>query len=315
MRILITGSSGILGKYLLDYLKDAALFDTDLLDFKKTQSVIKNVDSQVLIHLASQGNIDYCQKNKNAAYKTNVEASINLHQNIKKNCKFIFISSSNVYDGKLKSYSEDSPRNPINFYGETKKAFEDYLIQNSQNFAILRLTNLYGIPPKNYRNSFITSLFSASENNATMTSSPLSRARFPFLKKDDISGSIHPQANARGFLETAINAVNDRFTNFLYAKDAANLIKEVAKMKNGNVVINFGGTEVLSFYNFAKKLTKSLDHKKIMIKPVKSEDFKNIAPRPQMLNLSNKRAFTLLKVKPLGFYDAMADIKKGLQKH
>lgn len=40
-----------------------------------------------------------------------------------------------------------------------------------------------------------------------MTASPFSQAGFP-LKKDDISGSIHSQTNARGSLETAINFVN-----------------------------------------------------------------------------------------------------------
>ena len=41
-----------------------------------------------------------------------------------------------------------------------------------------------------------------------MTSSSLLQAGFPYLTKDDISGSIHPPANARGFLETVINLGN-----------------------------------------------------------------------------------------------------------
>ena len=40
-----------------------------------------------------------------------------------------------------------------------------------------------------------------------MTSSPLLRAGFPTLTKDDISGSIHPRAYARGFLESVIKEI------------------------------------------------------------------------------------------------------------
>ncbi|KKQ36472.1 MAG: hypothetical protein US53_C0050G0004 [Candidatus Woesebacteria bacterium GW2011_GWA1_37_7] len=63
-----------------------------------------------------------------------------------------------------------------------------------------------------------------------MTSSPLLRAGFPYLTKDDISGSIHPRANgstlltilslskdARGFLETVI-MVEIKCTRFKHLK-------------------------------------------------------------------------------------------------
>ena len=49
--------------------------------------------------------------------------------------------------------------------------------------------------------------FKIAKRNFPMTSSPFLRTGFSFLKKDCISGSIHPRANTRCFLETAIKSL------------------------------------------------------------------------------------------------------------
>src|SRR3989344_5764580 len=54
----------------------------------------------------------------------------------------------------------------------------------------------------------------ANKSILTMTSSPISQAGFPSLKKDDISGSIHLRAKARGFLETVINRFKSNMKRF-----------------------------------------------------------------------------------------------------
>ena len=48
------------------------------------------------------------------------------------------MSSAEVFDGYKGCYSEDDSPNPLNFYGELKLRIENYLINNYNNYTIVR---------------------------------------------------------------------------------------------------------------------------------------------------------------------------------
>lgn len=152
MKILITGSEGMLGQYFQKILNKNKhdLYKTskrkkisqknyiqiDFVNFdKKKQNLLKNfVSPDLIIHCAALTNVDKCEKYKSLAYQINCESTkkiIEIFPNVKK----IFISSDAVF-GNEKFRSETSKRNPINYYGITKCISEDLILAEKNNIVI-----------------------------------------------------------------------------------------------------------------------------------------------------------------------------------
>ena len=68
-----------------------------------------------------------------------------------------YISTDFVFDGEKKEpYIETDKPNPINIYGLSKLKGEQYIINNLNNFFILRLSWLYGKTGKNFVDTIIS---------------------------------------------------------------------------------------------------------------------------------------------------------------
>ena len=154
MRILLLGSSGMLGKSIYKFLKnDFEVYTNGLkkrkydLCKKKNLSILLNkTKPDVIINSLGITNIEICNKNKKLAKKVNFEILKNLF-NIKKryNYKFwlIQISTDQLYDAisfKTKS-TEKSEIKINNYYTKTKVQAER--ICESNKSLILR-TNFFG---------------------------------------------------------------------------------------------------------------------------------------------------------------------------
>lgn len=156
--ILITGSSGFIGSFILDYLKNRKIkcFGVDkkynnylrlknfekvnLLNKKKLSKIFKKIKPKYVIHLAAESGLNKCHKNRVKAYKNNVESTFNLLDLAEKNnCKNILIASSFAVDK-----FEITP----SFYGFTKKTCEAMSISFKKNFnmniATLKFSNVFG---------------------------------------------------------------------------------------------------------------------------------------------------------------------------
>ena len=131
--ILITGSSGFLGKNLYSYLCDihdvigVSRSDSKTTDIKMEISSnnippkLMKIHPDIIVHCAALVNADYCEEHKEEAFNANVKSTLNIVKYaIEKNAKMIYISSDYVYDGLYGGYTEQSTPNPINYYGITK---------------------------------------------------------------------------------------------------------------------------------------------------------------------------------------------------
>src|SRR4030043_1354309 len=153
MKILITGSAGFLGKNLYVALKEQyKVFGVDknesqftdesidITDEEKTKDLIGRIEPDVIIHTAALTNVDYCQTHQKEAYTANVETTKNLVGSLDaRKTKFILILSDYVYDGRTGNYTEESPVNPLNYYGDTKLRAEEIAKEYGNNL-ILRST-------------------------------------------------------------------------------------------------------------------------------------------------------------------------------
>lgn len=104
MRILVTGGSGYLGTHVRKY------FNAD--DFSRSSGcdVLNSYDTQavseydLVIHLAAY--LDKDPANAENVFLTNVEGTVNVLKNLKKNAVFIFASTKDVYHRFADNYDE-----------------------------------------------------------------------------------------------------------------------------------------------------------------------------------------------------------------
>lgn len=174
MRILVTGANGFLGYYIVDLLlryghdviasgrgpcrlpfhqANFHWVSFDFADAARTQSVIDLYRPAVLIHAGAMSRPDECEINQWEAYMTNVEGTSNLLRAAERaGAFFIFLSTDFVFDGQRGMYHENDQRNPVNFYGRTKKEAEDRVEAYSFPWAIVRTVLVYGEPMTGGRN-------------------------------------------------------------------------------------------------------------------------------------------------------------------
>ena len=148
----IIGASGLIGGSLYELLKSKSLdvygtysknnednlifFDMNKSDFSCFNKVEEN---DIFYILSAYSNPSWIAQNKSLAEELNYTKTIELIDFlIEKRVKIIFMSSVEIFDGQKGEYSEEDTPNPLNFYGELKYRVEKYIINNYDNYTIVR---------------------------------------------------------------------------------------------------------------------------------------------------------------------------------
>ena len=173
MKILITGSDGMLGHDLADVLKgkhELILTTSKTLDITDKNHVIDFVSSQkpdMLINAAAYTDVDGCEKNQELAYSVNGEGVRNLAMACKKiGCGLVHISTDYVFSGEnTRPWVEDDETGPISVYGKSKLEGEKAICEILEKYFILRTAWLYGVNGRN----FPKTMLELSENHSKIT--------------------------------------------------------------------------------------------------------------------------------------------------
>ncbi len=160
MKILITGSSGLIGGFIYSHLNsNHSLLGIDIINSETTDKLVditdkdclKNIldefEPDMVIHVAAQKDLIQCEENKAETWCSNVNPlSIITDYLSQKTGKLIYISSDMVFDGTKGNYTEEDPTCPINWYGATKVAGELIpVIRMAENsISILRTAQVFG---------------------------------------------------------------------------------------------------------------------------------------------------------------------------
>ena len=229
MRILLTGSSGLIGSYVLKYLLEAGqqvnvlvrdssklpypestnlnIFTSDIIDSKAVDKSIKGCN--IVIHLAAF--ISAAEDNPAEFDKTNVVGTKNLLEAAKENDveKFIFSSSLAAHQYlKHSIINEESltyPENYFSKYAESKAQAEKLVLEYSNSglpYIIIYPTRVFGIGPLTDANGATKAIYLYLKN------------RLPFLidKGEQYSSWAFVEDVARGI----ILAANSKLTNQMY---------------------------------------------------------------------------------------------------
>ncbi|MDC3049994.1 NAD(P)-dependent oxidoreductase [Candidatus Pelagibacter sp.] len=207
MNYLITGGSGYIGSELvkklihenenvinIDVLKSDNLksknFQFDILDENKLENVFKNNKIDIIIHNLAKVPLT---KNKNVFKKVNINSTQNILKLFKKYKvkKLIFVSSSAVYGIPDNCpISENTTRNPVEPYGESKKISEDLCfdyIQNGGNITIIRPRTVIGLN----RFGIFSFLFDWIKNDLPVPVMSGGKNYYQFLDVRDLSSAIY----------------------------------------------------------------------------------------------------------------------------
>ena len=171
LKVLVTGSTGLLGCRLVPYLQDcghhvisagytsSSSLNFDLRSLNESILALDKVKPDVIVNLAALTNVDYCEKHPYDAYLLNVKTVENLCTWIGKErntCHLIHISTDQVYDGCGPHKEDDTVIR--NYYALSKLAAE-FAAKNVSS-TILR-TNFIGRSYHKSRLSFTDWLYSA----------------------------------------------------------------------------------------------------------------------------------------------------------
>lgn len=152
MRIMIIGSKGSIGTYLVKYIEMTEhiclpydIEDMNINEFEKTRTIIERDRPDVIINCAVIQAIDRCEVEPVLAYKTNGTSICNLVDICNdNNITFVYLSTHAVFDGKKEDeYTEYDEPNPVNTYGASKFLGEIFT-SRAKKFYIIRLPTMYG---------------------------------------------------------------------------------------------------------------------------------------------------------------------------
>jgi dTDP-4-dehydrorhamnose reductase len=161
MRILITGSSGLLGLNLaldamgsnqiigVDRDKLASvpfeLINADLLVPDAVRRVLVESKPEAVIHCAALANVDACETNPELAYQMNADLPVRLADACaRQKVRLIHISTDAVFDGQKDGvYTEGDAPNPQGVYAQTKLDGERAVLRVNPMAVVVRV-NFYG---------------------------------------------------------------------------------------------------------------------------------------------------------------------------
>lgn len=168
MRILITGSNGLLGQKLVAVLRaDPAvqLLATgrgpdrtpeplgdryravDITSSEAVEAAFVDFRPEVVIHTAAMTNVDACELDPAACELQNVTATRHLVEAAKRTgSHFIFLSTDFIFDGAAGPYREEDAPRPLSIYGHSKLTGEQLVRESGlARWAIARTIIVFGV--------------------------------------------------------------------------------------------------------------------------------------------------------------------------
>ena len=180
MRILITGTNGLLGGFLVPELllhghavyasglgscrlplmyegKRAVYEPMDITDALNVESVVSHIQPDCIIHAAAMTQADDCEKDPVTCWTINVTATRFLIAAAKRcGARFLYVSTDFVFDGLHGPYAEEAPTGPVNYYGCSKLAAEKAVQESGLDWSIARTVLVYGHSDNMARSSLMS---------------------------------------------------------------------------------------------------------------------------------------------------------------
>jgi dTDP-4-dehydrorhamnose reductase len=290
MKILITGSSGMLAKDIINELANnvrVIIHGVDLIEnpnpnihkqhtidlsnIKKVEELINNIDPDIIIHTAAIVNLGVCEEDFNLAAKVHIDSSRVL---AKSKARLIYISTDSIFNGETGNYNEENIPDPLNNYARTKYLGELAIQSNNINHVVVR-TNIFGF-------------------NNPLKGSLCEWAIRSFNNNEKISG------------------YSDVIFNAIYTKHLAVILVNLA-LNDFKGVLNIASNDFVTKYDFVKYLSAKFDvpNTEIGISEMSNMKIK----RPLNTTLNVDKAYQLFEIPSIyeGIDQLVIDYNKELK--
>ena len=285
MKILITGSNGLLGQKIVAQLlkqnhtfiatskgvnrnpdcPEINYFELDICEKNSIHSLFEKFKPTHVIHTAAITNVDVCELNPEQCFHVNVEATRYLYEAaLKYQAHFQLLSTDFIFDGAKGNYNEQDLPNPLSHYATSKVLAEQILMsEKNENWSIVRTIIVYGIG-----------------NN-------LSRTNIVCWAKDTLSKGQE------------MRIIDDQFRAPTWADDLAWACIRICSLEKRGI-FHISGPETMSIYEIVLRVAKHFNLSTESLVRTTSKTLNQPAKRPP------KTGFDLTKSKRELGYDPMS---------
>lgn len=283
MRILITGSNGLLGQKIVGQLAKASInflatskgvnrnpscsnvnyHQMDISNALEIEKVFSTFLPTHIIHTAAMTNVDHCEQQPDECNRINFEAvQLLFHAAQKINAHFQLLSTDFVFDGEKGNYKEEDQVNPLSLYAQSKVNAENYLLaSNSLNWSIVRTIIVYG------------------------TANNLSRNNIIYWAKDALEKGQE------------LSIIDDQFRAPTWANDLAWACIRICEL-NKMGIYHISGPETFSIYEIVEKIAQFFNLPTKTLSKSSSLNLNQPAKRPPKTGFDLTKAKTELGYKP-----------------
>lgn len=290
MRILITGSNGLLGqKIVSQLLRSKHVFLATSLGQNRNQDCPKEFYAQMdickmseieeifsefkpthVIHTAAMTNVDTCELEPESCQKVNVDSvKLLAAQCQKSNCHFQLLSTDFVFDGLSGNYVETDKPNPLSVYADSKVQAEVFTQGLSDlNYSIVRTIIVYG------------------------TGNSLSRSNIVLWAKEALKNGQE------------LTIIDDQFRAPTWADDLAWACIRICEL-NEKGIFHIAGPETMSIFHLVERIAQFYKLPMSQVKRTDSSTLNQAAKRPPRTGFDLTKAKSILGYSPKKLEDTL----------
>lgn len=300
MKVVVTGSNGLLGQKLIELLvnkPDVTLvavsrgdnrarikegysyISCDFMEPNALAQVLEKEQPNALIHTAALTNVDACETQVDECQRLNVDLVQEIVDWVQgTTCHLLHLSTDFVFDGKNGPYSEGDEMAALSQYGKSKELSER-IVQNAglQNWSIARTIIVYGVCAEMSRSNLVLWAKQAAEKGTPLT------------------------------------VVNDQFRSPTLAEDLAQGCWSILD-KKASGIYHLGGPETTSVFELVSQVFAVFGGDLSLLKSSSSAELGQPANRPPKTGLIIEKARKDLDYQPLSFKEGLERVKTQLEK-
>lgn len=299
MKILLTGSNGLLGQKLVELIVPMSGFELvatsrgenrlpdggeacqyqslDVTDKSQVMEVVAAHKPDAIIHTAAMTNVDQCESEQEKCQELNVVAVSNMIDAARASQAFLLhLSTDFIFDGSFGPLDEEALPNPISVYGQSKLDAEQLLINSDIDWAIARTVLVYGLAHDMSRSNIILWVKKSLENHEP------------------------------------IKVVNDQWRTPTLAEDLAMGCFLIVKNR-AQGIFNIAGKDFLTPYGMALKTAEFFNLDTSSMAMADSSTFSQPAKRPPKTGLKIDKAKELLGYQPHSFEEGIAMLASQME--
>lgn len=263
-KVLVTGSTGMLGNSVARCLNESGQYDIYglsrslnphlpkekqfLLDITAPLSNQVNIVPDVIIHTAALTDLAVCEADPGLAERIHVQGSSSVAALGSRETQLFYISTDSVFNGRQGLYKENYQPEPLNVYARTKLMGELAVQDRNKGCTTIIRTNIYGF-------------------HLPMKNSLLEWAYQEWLAGKRISG----------FTNIIFNAV--------YVGQLASIIRFLIEYPVKFRILNVGSEEVQSKFDFLDSFRNLMGVDKNLLAAVESSNLQTKIARPKNTSL------------------------------